>query len=94
MCPVRDGLGPWFVSAAKVVALSVKGKAMKLWLVKYVPQYDYDEYDSMVIRAASEDRARAIAVTLSLQGCINDWSAEEISGAGVEEVVCGSFHAG
>jgi hypothetical protein len=38
---------------------------MKLFLVGPTKRYDYDEYDAFVVRAESEDEARAIALSMA-----------------------------
>lgn len=75
---------------------------MKLFLVKRTDNWDYDEYDGIVVRAESEERAVAIATSrdekfgwANYEGMRADnVTVTEINRDGDEEVVLASFHAG
>ncbi len=69
-----------------------------LWLIERNDGADYDEHDSAVIRADTEERAREIAEE-SLSSPKGVWgigkaSCVQVSGDGPSEIVLSSFNAG
>lgn len=70
---------------------------MMLWLLERTDSVGYDEYDSLVVRAASEDEARKVADSshcygpwLDTQYCV----VKRIDVDGEAEIVHASFCAG
>lgn len=75
---------------------------MNLYLLKRTDEVDYDEYDSCLIRADSEQVARAIAN----QKCNSPWDSHEsfllaskstceiVTAKGNEGVIISSYNAG
>jgi hypothetical protein len=75
---------------------------MKLWIVS-ATVWEYDEYDSFVIRAKSIDEARAIATAEAVAGrsptpwhrrVWSEATVEQLTVAGEQGVVHASFRAG
>lgn len=73
---------------------------MKLFLVKRTDESGYDEYDGLVVRAESADRAEAIATNANGIGMgytglgPHNIEVTEITVDGDEEVILDSFNAG
>lgn len=72
-----------------------RGDEMKLFIIS-TDEYDYDEFDSMVISAENEEEARDCAKQANLPGDMKKWKYEEI-GTYNKSIVCvvhSSFNAG
>ena len=72
---------------------------MKLWMLSRLDGYGYDEYDSKIVRAPTEDEAREIAnESTGFEGSIwTDKSLVECSqlkASGEAGEIRGSFNAG
>lgn len=72
---------------------------MKLYLLKSLEGFEYDEYDSFVVRARGEGDARNLANGCE-PGSNGRWLSDErsscvvINGKGERGMVIGSFNAG
>jgi hypothetical protein len=67
---------------------------MKLYLVKRTDATDYDEYDAIVVRAQSEERAAAIATGNYVGMAPHNIEVTEVPVDGDEDVILDSFNAG
>ena len=74
---------------------------MKLWLVERTDEWDYDQYSGFVIRADSEETARALANEKGgWPGRYTSWTAPsnircvELTADGEAGIILHSFHAG
>jgi len=74
-----------------------KRASSKLWLLKRTDNVSYDEYDSFVVRATTEKKARVIA---RKNNSVSSWTddvfieCKRLSVRGKAEIILGSFNAG
>ena len=73
---------------------------MKLWKLTRIDDFDYEEYDSFVVRAKNEERAKEIVLLYHPHEAYGSWTSndkvkcEEIKKYGKEEIILGSYNAG
>lgn len=72
---------------------------MKIYLVRRTDFrfYDWDTFDSFVVRAENEERALELCNKEDFDGNAfrkENTEIEEVKEEGIEEVILGSFHAG
>lgn len=67
---------------------------MRLWLLKRTDQVGYDEYQGFVVRAETEEQARAVALEFDSVAEVCLMSCTPIEVEGEAEVILESYHAG
>lgn len=68
---------------------------LRLFVIRRDPQrVDWDEYDSIVVKAENEESARKIAVDFHTYFSEPDVTVEEVNLYGKEEIIHTSFKAG
>ena len=74
---------------------------MKIWKLTRTDSVGYDEYDSFIVRAKTEELARELIQKERFSVSWDEWSkneknitCEEVKKGGKEEIILGSFNAG
>jgi hypothetical protein len=75
---------------------------VKLWHLRRTDKVDYDEYDSFVVRAETEQEARELLINEHARdNYFNPWTrvhadvvCAELTMDGPTEIILGSFNAG